>query len=162
MIILFALFRLVSGRSSSPSSTCPSMLGAFCPLWSHLCSEVSSCSTSWRRAESGVTCSNCVCPGDVQCFGGDCYALAFGVPAALMIVALGEFFPPLDVFYLVFFYILIYFQSLLSGLLVMISQKCGLLLKVLRRNYKHFSNGIFSSALDSQKFKQKKYSEMPF
>lgn len=28
--------------------------------------------------------------GDVQCFGGDCYALAFGVPAALMIVALGE------------------------------------------------------------------------
>lgn len=28
--------------------------------------------------------------GDVQCFGGDCYALAFGVPAALMVVALGE------------------------------------------------------------------------
>lgn len=28
--------------------------------------------------------------GDVQCFGGDCYALAFGVPAVLMIVALGE------------------------------------------------------------------------
>ncbi|KAM4698142.1 solute carrier family 15 member 2 isoform 2-T2 [Rhinophrynus dorsalis] len=26
--------------------------------------------------------------GDVQCFGGDCYALAFGVPAALMFVAL--------------------------------------------------------------------------
>ncbi|KAM8858259.1 solute carrier family 15 member 2 [Synchiropus picturatus] len=26
--------------------------------------------------------------GDVQCFGGDCYALAFGVPAALMVVAL--------------------------------------------------------------------------
>ncbi|XP_008300099.1 solute carrier family 15 member 2 [Stegastes partitus] len=25
---------------------------------------------------------------DVQCFGGDCYALAFGVPAALMVVAL--------------------------------------------------------------------------
>lgn len=33
----------------------------------------------------------CFAPaGDVQCFGGDCYALAFGVPAALMIVALGE------------------------------------------------------------------------
>lgn len=31
--------------------------------------------------------------GDVQCFGGDCYALAFGVPAALMVVALGEFTP---------------------------------------------------------------------
>lgn len=29
--------------------------------------------------------------GDVQCFGGDCYALAFGVPAALMLIALGEF-----------------------------------------------------------------------
>lgn len=29
-------------------------------------------------------------PGDVQCFGGDCYALAFGVPAALMVVALGN------------------------------------------------------------------------
>uniref|UniRef100_A0A671XM18 Solute carrier family 15 member 2 n=1 Tax=Sparus aurata TaxID=8175 RepID=A0A671XM18_SPAAU len=28
---------------------------------------------------------------DVQCFGGDCYALAFGVPAALMIVALVVF-----------------------------------------------------------------------
>ncbi|KAM5152451.1 solute carrier family 15 member 2 [Mantella aurantiaca] len=26
--------------------------------------------------------------GDVQCFGGDCYALAFGVPAALMFFAL--------------------------------------------------------------------------
>lgn len=31
--------------------------------------------------------------GDVKCFGGDCYALAFGVPAALMVVALGEFSP---------------------------------------------------------------------
>ncbi|KAF1382850.1 hypothetical protein PFLUV_G00148090 [Perca fluviatilis] len=29
--------------------------------------------------------------GDVQCFGGDCYALAFGVPAVLMIVALVVF-----------------------------------------------------------------------
>ncbi|MEE6508812.1 hypothetical protein FKM82_023091 [Ascaphus truei] len=29
--------------------------------------------------------------GDVQCFGGDCYALAFGVPAALMCVALVVF-----------------------------------------------------------------------
>uniref|UniRef100_A0A8C9YXW8 Solute carrier family 15 member 2 n=1 Tax=Sander lucioperca TaxID=283035 RepID=A0A8C9YXW8_SANLU len=29
--------------------------------------------------------------GDVQCFGGDCYALAFGVPALLMIVALVVF-----------------------------------------------------------------------
>lgn len=28
--------------------------------------------------------------GEVQCFGGDCYALAFGVPAALMVVALGN------------------------------------------------------------------------
>ncbi|XP_053327895.1 solute carrier family 15 member 2 [Spea bombifrons] len=29
--------------------------------------------------------------GDVQCFGTDCYALAFGVPAALMLVALVVF-----------------------------------------------------------------------
>ncbi|KAL6100349.1 slc15a2 [Pungitius sinensis] len=29
--------------------------------------------------------------GDVKCFGGDCYALAFGVPALLMIVALVVF-----------------------------------------------------------------------
>ncbi|XP_034740659.1 solute carrier family 15 member 2 [Etheostoma cragini] len=29
--------------------------------------------------------------GDVQCFGSDCYALAFGVPAVLMIVALVVF-----------------------------------------------------------------------
>ncbi|XP_059503511.1 solute carrier family 15 member 2 isoform X2 [Stegostoma tigrinum] len=28
---------------------------------------------------------------DVQCFGGDCYALAFGVPAALMVIALVVF-----------------------------------------------------------------------
>ncbi|XP_041057159.1 solute carrier family 15 member 2 [Carcharodon carcharias] len=28
---------------------------------------------------------------DVQCFGGDCYALAFGVPAALMVLALVVF-----------------------------------------------------------------------
>ncbi|XP_050773007.1 solute carrier family 15 member 2 isoform X2 [Gopherus flavomarginatus] len=29
--------------------------------------------------------------GDVKCFGGDCYALAFGVPAALMVIALVVF-----------------------------------------------------------------------
>ncbi|XP_077176599.1 solute carrier family 15 member 2 isoform X2 [Paroedura picta] len=29
--------------------------------------------------------------GDVKCFGGDCYALAFGVPAILMVVALVVF-----------------------------------------------------------------------
>uniref|UniRef100_A0A6I8NYY1 Solute carrier family 15 member 2 n=1 Tax=Ornithorhynchus anatinus TaxID=9258 RepID=A0A6I8NYY1_ORNAN len=29
--------------------------------------------------------------GDVRCFGGDCYALAFGVPGALMVVALVVF-----------------------------------------------------------------------
>ncbi|XP_037543084.1 solute carrier family 15 member 2 [Nematolebias whitei] len=32
-----------------------------------------------------------VLKGGVECFGEDCYALAFGVPAALMIVALGVF-----------------------------------------------------------------------
>ncbi|GCC30551.1 hypothetical protein chiPu_0009002 [Chiloscyllium punctatum] len=30
-------------------------------------------------------------PAEVQCFGGDCYALAFGVPAALMVIALVVF-----------------------------------------------------------------------
>lgn len=34
--------------------------------------------------------SHCISTGDVQCFGRDCYALAFGVPAVLMIIALGE------------------------------------------------------------------------
>lgn len=29
--------------------------------------------------------------GDVQCFGEDCYALAFGVPGLLMVIALGEY-----------------------------------------------------------------------
>ena len=29
--------------------------------------------------------------GNVECFGGECYALAFGVPAALMLVAVGKF-----------------------------------------------------------------------
>ncbi|XP_074857825.1 solute carrier family 15 member 2 isoform X2 [Carettochelys insculpta] len=32
-----------------------------------------------------------VLKGDVKCFGGDCYALAFGVPAALMAIALVVF-----------------------------------------------------------------------
>ncbi|XP_048725933.1 solute carrier family 15 member 2 isoform X1 [Caretta caretta] len=32
-----------------------------------------------------------VLKGDVKCFGGDCYALAFGVPAALMVIALVVF-----------------------------------------------------------------------
>ena len=29
--------------------------------------------------------------GDVSCFGNDCYSLAFGVPAALMIIAISKF-----------------------------------------------------------------------
>ncbi|XP_046697991.1 solute carrier family 15 member 2-like [Silurus meridionalis] len=29
--------------------------------------------------------------GDLQCFGGDCYALVFGIDAALMVLALGTF-----------------------------------------------------------------------
>ena len=28
-------------------------------------------------------------PGDVSCFGQDCYMLAFGVPALLMILSIG-------------------------------------------------------------------------
>ncbi|KAJ1190130.1 hypothetical protein NDU88_006869 [Pleurodeles waltl] len=43
---------------------------------------------------SGSLISTFVTPvlrGDVKCFGGDCYALAFGVPAALMLLALVVF-----------------------------------------------------------------------
>ena len=29
--------------------------------------------------------------GDVSCFGHDCYVLAFGVPAVLMILSLGKY-----------------------------------------------------------------------
>ena len=36
------------------------------------------------------TYSTPVLRDDVQCFGDDCYALAFGVPAVLMVVALGK------------------------------------------------------------------------
>src|SRR4029434_7356029 len=39
-----------------------------------------------------LACSLLFCfAGDVQCFGSDCYALAFGVPAVLMIIALCEY-----------------------------------------------------------------------
>ncbi|KAM9347796.1 solute carrier family 15 member 2 [Symphorus nematophorus] len=48
----------------------------------------------YMSINSGSLLSTIITPilrGDVQCFGGDCYALAFGVPAALMIVALVVF-----------------------------------------------------------------------
>ena len=32
--------------------------------------------------------------GEVFCFGDNCYTLAFGVPAALMVIALSESFFP--------------------------------------------------------------------
>ncbi|KAB5576994.1 hypothetical protein PHYPO_G00204890 [Pangasianodon hypophthalmus] len=48
----------------------------------------------YMSINAGSVLSTVITPilrGDVQCFGGDCYALAFGVPAALMIVALVVF-----------------------------------------------------------------------
>ncbi|XP_056291641.1 solute carrier family 15 member 2 isoform X2 [Pseudoliparis swirei] len=48
----------------------------------------------YMAINAGSLLSTVVTPilrGDVQCFGGDCYALAFGVPAALMVVALVVF-----------------------------------------------------------------------
>uniref|UniRef100_A0AAY4BWS4 Solute carrier family 15 member 2 n=1 Tax=Denticeps clupeoides TaxID=299321 RepID=A0AAY4BWS4_9TELE len=44
----------------------------------------------YMSINAGSVLSTVITPilrGDVQCFGGDCYALAFGVPAALMVVA---------------------------------------------------------------------------
>lgn len=37
---------------------------------------------NWKRIFSLV--------GSVECFGDNCYALAFGIPAILMIVAVGK------------------------------------------------------------------------
>ncbi|XP_051760882.1 solute carrier family 15 member 2 [Ctenopharyngodon idella] len=48
----------------------------------------------YMSINAGSVLSTIVTPilrGDVQCFGGDCYALAFGVPAALMVIALVVF-----------------------------------------------------------------------
>uniref|UniRef100_A0AAY4BV38 Solute carrier family 15 member 2 n=1 Tax=Denticeps clupeoides TaxID=299321 RepID=A0AAY4BV38_9TELE len=48
----------------------------------------------YMSINAGSVLSTVITPilrGDVQCFGGDCYALAFGVPAALMVVALVVF-----------------------------------------------------------------------
>ncbi|KAJ8283069.1 hypothetical protein COCON_G00055880 [Conger conger] len=44
----------------------------------------------YMSINAGSVLSTVITPilrGDVQCFGGDCYALAFGVPAILMIIA---------------------------------------------------------------------------
>ncbi|KAG5851617.1 hypothetical protein ANANG_G00053550 [Anguilla anguilla] len=48
----------------------------------------------YMSINAGSVLSTVITPilrGDVQCFGGDCYALAFGVPALLMIIALVVF-----------------------------------------------------------------------
>uniref|UniRef100_A0A668ACW4 Solute carrier family 15 member 2 n=1 Tax=Myripristis murdjan TaxID=586833 RepID=A0A668ACW4_9TELE len=47
----------------------------------------------YMSINAGSVLSTIITPmlrADVQCFGDDCYALAFGVPAVLMIIALGE------------------------------------------------------------------------
>lgn len=103
LIILFITSRSMRGRNSSPFSTCQSTLGASCLLWLHPYWEVRAHSrnvqhmlyTRWGRLcewHHGVDANNVgfVPAGDVQCFGSDCYALAFGVPAALMVVSLCE------------------------------------------------------------------------
>uniref|UniRef100_A0A8C6U2R8 Solute carrier family 15 member 2 n=1 Tax=Neogobius melanostomus TaxID=47308 RepID=A0A8C6U2R8_9GOBI len=51
-------------------------------------------SVFYMSINAGSLMSTIITPilrSDVQCFGGDCYALAFGVPAALMVVALVVF-----------------------------------------------------------------------
>nr|XP_023682684.1 solute carrier family 15 member 2-like isoform X1 [Paramormyrops kingsleyae]XP_023682685.1 solute carrier family 15 member 2-like isoform X1 [Paramormyrops kingsleyae]XP_023682686.1 solute carrier family 15 member 2-like isoform X1 [Paramormyrops kingsleyae]XP_023682688.1 solute carrier family 15 member 2-like isoform X1 [Paramormyrops kingsleyae] len=48
----------------------------------------------YMSINAGSVLSTIITPilrGDVQCFEGDCYALAFGVPAALMLIALVVF-----------------------------------------------------------------------
>ncbi|XP_027877941.1 solute carrier family 15 member 2 [Xiphophorus couchianus] len=48
----------------------------------------------YMSINAGSVLSTLITPilrGDVKCFGDDCYALAFGVPAALMVVALAVF-----------------------------------------------------------------------
>ncbi|XP_059418248.1 solute carrier family 15 member 2-like [Carassius carassius] len=48
----------------------------------------------YMSINAGSVLSTIVTPilrGDVKCFGGDCYALAFGVPAVLMVIALVVF-----------------------------------------------------------------------
>ncbi|KAL0963998.1 hypothetical protein UPYG_G00316280 [Umbra pygmaea] len=48
----------------------------------------------YMSINAGSVLSTIITPilrGDVQCFGGDCYALAFGVPAILMVIALVVF-----------------------------------------------------------------------
>ncbi|XP_008326563.1 solute carrier family 15 member 2 isoform X2 [Cynoglossus semilaevis] len=48
----------------------------------------------YMSINAGSVLSTLITPllrGNVQCFGGDCFALAFGVPAALMVVALVVF-----------------------------------------------------------------------
>uniref|UniRef100_A0A6Q2WVR5 Solute carrier family 15 member 2 n=1 Tax=Esox lucius TaxID=8010 RepID=A0A6Q2WVR5_ESOLU len=48
----------------------------------------------YMSINAGSVLSTVITPilrGDVKCFGGDCYALAFGVPAILMVIALVVF-----------------------------------------------------------------------
>ncbi|KAJ8255438.1 hypothetical protein GJAV_G00204880 [Gymnothorax javanicus] len=48
----------------------------------------------YMSINAGSVLSTLITPilrADVQCFGGDCYALAFGVPAILMLIALAVF-----------------------------------------------------------------------
>ncbi|KAM3607110.1 uncharacterized protein V6R79_001933 [Siganus canaliculatus] len=56
----------------------------------HLTERQKFFSIFYMSINAGSVLSTVITPmlrGDVQCFGGDCYALAFGVPAILMIIA---------------------------------------------------------------------------
>ncbi|KAM6934067.1 solute carrier family 15 member 2 [Xenentodon cancila] len=60
----------------------------------HLSERQKFFSIFYMSINAGSLLSTLITPilrGDVKCFGDDCYALAFGVPAALMIVALFVF-----------------------------------------------------------------------
>ncbi|XP_061697905.1 solute carrier family 15 member 2 isoform X2 [Syngnathoides biaculeatus] len=60
----------------------------------HVTERMKFFSIFYMAINAGSLLSTIITPilrGDVQCFGGDCYALAFGVPAALMMVALVVF-----------------------------------------------------------------------
>ena len=87
---------------SSPSSTCPSTLAVCCPPSSPPCSEVSMAANPWNMGLTQMwnlkpTCVNVFVWFPAQECGihakMKCYPLAFGVPAALMVVALSKNFP---------------------------------------------------------------------
>ena len=89
---LLASFRNISFQSSLLFFTSPSTPAVSSPPSSPPSSEVSGTDQPLTPCNYPPLPSPPLPPpsADVQCFGGDCYALAFGVPAILMFVSLGE------------------------------------------------------------------------